>query len=139
MVGAGALDGVVIADVRADALIAIEAVRTLHLRGCALDARQVRTLLRLDVPVADAEIADSRLLADAGALVELRMPVPPEARPLRVGGGSSLSAVADDLPPLVELTDAQAGQDGTGLAATIDEAVAAATARLAAIDPSLGR
>jgi hypothetical protein len=116
----------------ADALLAIDAVERLRLRGCTLDGAATRTLLRLAWPAVDGELAGCDLTAAAGALLEVRNATPREPPPLRLTAATALSVPPGELPAALAADDTV-----TRGAAGASAAIARAADALVALDGRL--
>jgi hypothetical protein len=131
------LEDCTVADGAPDAVLAVEAVRTLALRRTLLRAGAARTLVRMDWPAENTEIEDCTLSAPAERLIERRNPAPVPMGPARIGGASRLTAALAELPGSVRAEDGVQEISGEVVDAELQERVDAAAGAVLAADPRL--
>jgi hypothetical protein len=133
------IEDVTIADGSPDAVVTIEAVRELELRGSVLRAGSARTLLRMDWPAERVRIEDCTLSAPAGRLLERRNAAPMPVSPATIGGASRLTAALAELPGHLVAGEGTEEISGERVDALVRERVDAATAAVLAADARLER
>jgi hypothetical protein len=133
------IEDATIADGAPDAVLSVEAVRELDLRGCVLRAGAARTLMRMDWPAERMTIEDCTLSAPADRLLERRNPAPVPIGPATIGGASRLTAALAELPGYLVAGEGTGEISGERVDALIRERVDAATAAVLAADGRLER
>jgi hypothetical protein len=133
-----ALEDVTIADGAPDAVLSIEAVRELALRGCVLRAGAARTLVRMDWPAERTTFADCTLSAPANRLLEQRNRAPVPLAPATLSD-SRVTAALTELPDHLVADDSVEEMSGERVDELVRERVDAATAAVLAADARLER
>ncbi|HXB63728.1 MAG TPA: hypothetical protein VNV42_02520 [Solirubrobacteraceae bacterium] len=124
---------------RADALIAIDAVRRLRAQGCTFGTGAARVLLRLLLAATDAELSGCALSAGAGALLEISERQPAAGAPLRLTGHCAVTAPLGELPAGVVADDTVSVVDPTAVEGPLEAALDQAAERLIGVDGRLER
>ena len=132
------LDELTVDGLDSDAVVALEATRRLRGRAVRLRRGTARMLLRLLWPVVDGELAASTLSAPADGLLEVRQETP-VAPKLRLTEGTIVTAPTGELPGEVEADESVVDAVLERADAAIDDAIAAAAARIVAVDARLER
>jgi hypothetical protein len=132
------LDDVTVDGLQTDATLALEATRRLRAEALRLRRGSARVLLRLLWPVVDGELAASTLSAPADALLEIREKTP-IAPKLRLTQRTVVTVPVAELPAGIDADGSVVEVDLDRADAAVDDAVAAAAARVVAVDPRLER
>jgi hypothetical protein len=133
-----ALEDVTMADGAPDAVLSIEAVRELTLRGCVLRAGAARTLVRMDWPAERATIENCTLSAPADRLLEQRNRAPVPLGPATLSDSRVTAALAE-LPHHLVADDSVEEMSGERVDELLSERIDAATAAVLAADARLER
>ncbi len=131
------MDDLTVTGGRADALIAIDAVRRLRAHGCSLRAGAARVLLRMMLPATDAELSGCALSATAEALLEVSQPGSSAPAPLRLTGHSTVTAPLAQLPAGIVVDDTVSVLDKAAADGPLEAVLTAAAERLVEVDGRL--